>query len=134
MTVKIQVVTLRSAVTALAVAVAVVVALAFSVSSAKAFGEARPLRITSFSFQATEAVATPPLSRESWGYEYRPAPFTQAGGHPEAITTSSNSKPKKSITNFSKNIFPHRRATRRTWMSIFHRGCWVTRRLCRAAR
>ena len=88
MTVKIPVLTLRSSVVALALAVApaVVFALLVSVSSAQAIGEPKPLRITSFSVQATEAVGVP-ISHESWGFEYRPVPFVQAGGHPDAITT-----------------------------------------------
>ena len=88
MTVKIPVLTLRSSVVALALAVApaVVFALLVSVSSAQAIGEPKPLRITSFSVQATEAVGVP-ISHESWGFEYRPVPFVQAGGHPDAIAT-----------------------------------------------
>ena len=48
--------------------------------------EVKPLTITKFTFQATEAVATP-ISRESWGFENRPIQFTQAGGHPSALTS-----------------------------------------------
>jgi hypothetical protein len=86
MTVKIPVRTSRSSVIALAGAIAMVVALLFSVSSAQAIGEPKPLHITSFALLPTEAVKTP-LSRESWGFEYRPVPFVQAGGHPDALTT-----------------------------------------------
>jgi hypothetical protein len=57
-----------------------------SASPASATGEPKPLKITKFTLQATEAVATP-LSRESWGFEYKPVPFTQAGGHPDSLTT-----------------------------------------------
>ena len=101
MTVKIPVLPFRSSVVALAAAPAVVVALLFSVSPAQAIGEPKPLRLTSFSLQATEAVGTP-LSHESWGFEYRPVPFVQAGGHPDAITTKFDFETEQVYNGFSE--------------------------------
>jgi hypothetical protein len=49
--------------------------------------EPKPLKITEFALQTTEPVKVPgPLTHSSWGYEYRPTAFTQAGGHPVALT------------------------------------------------
>lgn len=51
--------------------------------------EEKPLKITRFTMQSTEPVTLPgPLTTENWGYSYKPIPFTQAGGHPPALTTT----------------------------------------------
>ena len=83
---------------------AVVFALLVSVSSAQAIGEPKPLRITSFSVQATEAVGMP-ISHESWGFEYRPVPFVQAGGHPDAITTKFDFETEEVYNGFLGQYF-----------------------------
>ena len=43
--------------------------------------------ITKWSFHTTEAEPTQ-ISRGHWSFVNRPAPFTQAGGHPDALTTT----------------------------------------------
>lgn len=49
---------------------------------------ARPrFEIVGSSLQTTEPVQVPEDLRH-WGYMNRPAPFTQAGGHPDALTTT----------------------------------------------
>jgi hypothetical protein len=74
-------------------------------SSASAFGETNPLKITNFSLQTTEAVPTP-LTRESWGYENRPVPFSQAGGHPGAWTTLLEFETEEVFNDFLGEDFP----------------------------
>ncbi len=49
--------------------------------------EAKPFKIKRFTLQTTEAVKTP-LSRESFGFVNKPVAFTQAGGHPDALTNA----------------------------------------------
>jgi hypothetical protein len=58
-----------------------------SVASAYATGEARPLKITKFTFEVTEAIKTP-VSPTSWGFENRPISFTQAGARPDSLTAA----------------------------------------------
>ncbi len=43
--------------------------------------------IAKLSFQTTEAVPTE-VDREHWAFVNRPVPFTQAGGHPDALTAT----------------------------------------------
>jgi hypothetical protein len=58
-------------------------------SPAAAMREPKPLKITKFTQQSTEPVKVAgPLTGESWGFENRPVLFTQAGGHPPALTTT----------------------------------------------
>ncbi len=46
------------------------------------------------------------MSRESWGYEYRPVPFTQAGGHPGALTTKFEFETEEVYNEFLEEYFP----------------------------
>jgi hypothetical protein len=48
---------------------------------------AEPLNITKFTLQTTKAVKAP-VSHDSYGFENVPYSFTQAGGHPEALTST----------------------------------------------
>ncbi len=78
----------RRLVTVVAVFAVVSMVVLGLVSSAMAFEEpSKPLKITKFTFQATEAVKVP-LSTEHWGFENVPIPFTQAGGHPDSLTAA----------------------------------------------
>jgi hypothetical protein len=43
--------------------------------------------IAKWSFQTTEAIPTE-VDREHWSFVNRPVPFTQAGGHPDALTAT----------------------------------------------
>ncbi len=52
-----------------------------TVSSHPSFG------ITKLSFQTTEAIPTE-VDRAHWAFVNRPVPFTQAGGHPDALTST----------------------------------------------
>ncbi|MGN6373595.1 MAG: hypothetical protein ACTHM1_11515 [Solirubrobacteraceae bacterium] len=48
--------------------------------------EATPLKITKFTMATTKAVKVP-VTSESFGFANEPEPFTQAGGHPDSLTT-----------------------------------------------
>jgi hypothetical protein len=86
-----------------AVAKAICLACALSVFTTSAALAAGPLKITKFSLQTTRTVEIPgtraaleaaraaketvTFTPENFGFENRPVSFTQAGGHPEDLTT-----------------------------------------------
>ena len=106
-----------------------------AVSSAQAIGEAKPLRITKFTMQTTEADRRSRSATKVTGLNNRSV-SVHAGRWPSvgADDDRSNSTTEEFYNGSAKTYYPCRRAIRRTWCRICRRGCWVTRRLCRAAR
>lgn len=68
--------------------------------------EPMPLEVKAFTLFASEAVSvSPPLTHENWGYKNEQTPFTQAGGHPNAVTSDIEFETEEIPDTFLKKGF-----------------------------
>ena len=99
--------------------------------AAVALQEVKPFGVAKFTMQTTHTDER--IGAEGHTFENVPYTFTQAGGHPWALTTTVEFATKKSKLR-PEDVIVDRRVTRRISSWICRRVCWAIRWPCRAAR